>query len=77
MGGREQQTASSRRRLGTGPRIGQLRISGVLASEPAGKSLKDCQHGECYVTYDAGEEDQEVRRRFGVTGLRRLKLLRL
>jgi diguanylate cyclase (GGDEF)-like protein len=77
MGGREQQAASSRRRLGTGPRIGQLRISGVLASEPAGKSLKDCQHGECYVTYDAGEEDQEVRRRFGVTGLRRLKLLRI
>ncbi|HWP35217.1 MAG TPA: DUF1670 domain-containing protein [Thermodesulfobacteriota bacterium] len=57
--------------------MGQLRISGVLASEPAGKSLKDCQYGDCYVTYDAGEEDQEIRRRFGVTGLRRAKLLRI
>ncbi len=72
MGGRER-----RRRQAAGPRVGQLRITGVLASEPAGKSLKDCEHGECYITYDAGEEDQEVRRRFGVTGLRRSKLLRI
>lgn len=64
-------------RLGPGPGVGHLKISGVLASEPAGKSLKDCEHGECFVTYDAGSEDQEVRRRFGVTGLRRMKLLRI
>jgi diguanylate cyclase (GGDEF)-like protein len=77
MTGREQRGLAPTRRTRTGPRVGQLRITGVLASEPAGKSLKDCQHGECYVTYDAGEEDQEVRRRFGVTGLRRAKLLRI
>ncbi len=64
-------------RVGPGAGVGRLKISGVLASEPAGKSLKDCEHGECFVTYDAGGEDQEVRRRFGVTGLRRMKLLRI
>ncbi|HEX7126780.1 MAG TPA: DUF1670 domain-containing protein [Thermodesulfobacteriota bacterium] len=64
-------------RSGPGAGVGRLKISGVLASEPAGKSLKDCEHGECFVTYDAGSEDQEVRRRFGVTGLRRMKLLRI
>ncbi|HEY8369879.1 MAG TPA: DUF1670 domain-containing protein [Thermodesulfobacteriota bacterium] len=64
-------------RSGPGAGVGRLKISGVLASEPAGKSLKDCEHGECFVTYDAGSEDQEIRRRFGVTGLRRMKLLRI
>jgi diguanylate cyclase (GGDEF)-like protein len=66
-----------RRRQDRGLGVGRLRITGVLASEPAGKSLRDCEYGECLVTYDAGGEDQEVRRRFGVTGLRRLKLLRI
>ncbi len=59
------------------PRVGQLRISGVLSSEPAGKPLRQCARGECFVTYDAGEEDEETRRRHGVIGLRRFKLLRI
>ncbi len=59
------------------PRVGQLKISGVLSSEPAGKPLRDCARGECFVTYDAGEEDEETRRRHGVIGLRRFKLLRI
>ncbi|HEY8369877.1 MAG TPA: DUF1670 domain-containing protein, partial [Thermodesulfobacteriota bacterium] len=59
------------------PRVGQLKISGVLSSEPAGKPLRDCARGECFVTYDAGEEDEETRRRYGVIGLRRFKLLRI
>jgi GGDEF domain-containing protein len=58
-------------------RVGQLKISGVLSSEPAGKPLRDCGRGECFVTYDAGEEDEETRRRHGVIGLRRFKLLRI
>jgi hypothetical protein len=58
-------------------RVGQLKISGVLASEPAGKPLRDCSRGECFVTYDAGAEDEETRRRHGVIGLRRFKLLRI
>lgn len=56
---------------------GQLRVIGLLAKEPAGKPLKDCQLGECIVTLDAGGEDQVVRANFGVTGLRRAKLLRI
>lgn len=56
---------------------GQLRVIGVLAKEPAGKPLKDCQLGECTVTLDAGAEDQVIREQFGVTGLRRAKLLRI
>ncbi len=59
------------------PRVGQLKISGVLSSEPAGKPLRECARGECFVTYDAGEEDEETRRRHGVIGLRRFKLLRI
>jgi GGDEF domain-containing protein len=58
-------------------RVGQLKISGVLSSEPAGKPLRDCSRGECFVTYDAGEDDDETRRRHGVIGLRRFKLLRI
>jgi hypothetical protein len=60
-----------------GPRVGQLKISGVLSSEPAGKPLRELARGECLVTYDAGEEDEEVRRRHGLTGLRRARLLRI
>ncbi len=75
VAGRERKRRQDR--IGPGPGLGRLKISGVLASEPAGKSLKDCEHGECFITYDAGGEDQEVRRRFGVTGLRRMKLLRI
>lgn len=59
------------------PRVGQLKISGVLSSEPAGKPLRDCEYGQCFVTYDAGEEDEETRRHHGVIGLRRFKLLRI
>ncbi|HWP35726.1 MAG TPA: DUF1670 domain-containing protein [Thermodesulfobacteriota bacterium] len=61
----------------TEPKVGQLKIAGVLASEPAGKPLRECAWGECYVTYDAGPEDEEIRRRHGLVGLRRIKLLRI
>ncbi len=49
----------------------------MLSSEPAGKPLRDCARGECFVTYDAGQEDDDTRRRHGVIGLRRYKLLRI
>ncbi len=49
----------------------------MLSSERAGNPLRDCARGECFVTYDAGQEDDETRRRHGVIGLRRYKLLRI
>ena len=37
---------------------GQIKIVGILSSEPAGKPLKDCRTGICVVTLNAGKEDQ-------------------
>ena len=44
-------------------RPGQMKVLGVLASEPAGKPLAQCQFGQAIVILDAGNEDQEVRSR--------------
>jgi hypothetical protein len=60
-----------------GIRAGQYRVVGVVSSEPAGKALEDCQKGECMVTLDAGQEDREIRARYGITGLRRVRLVRI
>lgn len=56
---------------------GQLKIIGTLSSEPAGKPLKDCKTGVCIVTFNAGQEDQEIIFRDGVTALRRARVLRI
>lgn len=56
---------------------GQIKIIGTLSSEPAGKALKDCKKGLCIVTLNAGQEDQEVLFRDGVTALRRARVLRI
>jgi len=56
---------------------GQIKVIGILSSEPAGKPLKDCQTGLCVVTFNAGKEDQEVLFRDGVTALRRARVLRI
>ncbi len=56
---------------------GQIKAIGILSSEPAGKPLKDCKKGLCLLTLNAGQEDQEVLFRGGVTALRRARLLRI
>jgi hypothetical protein len=56
---------------------GQLKVVGILSSEPAGKALKDCQSGVCTVTFNNGQEDQQIRFRDGVSALRRARILRI
>lgn len=56
---------------------GQIKVVGILSSEPAGKALKDCQTGVCTVTFNNGQEDQEIRFRDGTTALRRARILRI
>jgi len=56
---------------------GQIKIVGILFSEPAGKPLKDCRTGACVVTLNAGKEDQEILFRDGVSALRRSRILRI
>lgn len=59
---------------------GQMKVLGVAASEPAGKSLKECSLAEAIITLDAGVEDQVTRLvsgKNGVTALRRKRLLRI
>ncbi len=56
---------------------GQYRVIGILSSEPAGKALEECRKGQAIVTLDAGQEDREIRARFGIVALRRARLLRI
>ena len=59
---------------------GQMKVLGVSASEPPGKSLKECTLAEAVITLDAGIEDQLTRLEHGkngVTTLRRKRLLRI
>jgi hypothetical protein len=52
-------------------------VIGILSSEPAGKALEECRKGQAIVTLDAGQEDREIRARFGIVALRRARLLRI
>ena len=56
---------------------GQMKIVGIAAHEPAGKSISECQKKECIVTIYADSEDDYNRTNYGITGLRRGKLLRI
>lgn len=56
---------------------GQYRVIGIVSSEPAGKTLEDCQKGECIITLDAGQEDRAIRAQYGIAALRRARLLRI
>jgi hypothetical protein len=56
---------------------GKIRVIGILSLEPAGKPLKDCRTGVCTVTFNNGQEDQEIRFRDGVAALRRARILRI
>jgi Protein of unknown function (DUF1670) len=57
--------------------LGQIKLIVVSAVEPPGKSLEQCQKVTVRLTLDAGRDDVEVRRRDGIVGLRRARVLRL
>lgn len=57
--------------------LGQVKLLVVAAGEPAGKSLEDCQKVTVLLTLDDGRDDSAIRRRDGIAGLRRARLLRL
>jgi hypothetical protein len=57
--------------------LGKVRLLVVAASEPAGKSLEQCQKVNVELTLDAGQEDYQVRLHYGVEGLRRSRILRV
>jgi uncharacterized protein DUF1670 len=57
--------------------LGQIHLLVVAALEPAGKPLEQCQKVTVRLTLDAGQEDFQVRRAYGVEGLRRARILRL
>lgn len=63
---------------GATPRdLGKIKLLIVAASEPAGKTLEQCQKVAVSLTLDAGKDDHDVRCQQGVTGLRRCRILRL
>ena len=57
--------------------LGQLKFLATSCEEPAGKILEQCQKVTVLLTLDAGKEDQEIRWRQGVEGLRRARVLRM
>ncbi len=57
--------------------LGRIKLIVVSAVEPAGKSVDQCQKVTVRLTLEAGRDDVEVRRRHGIVGLRRARLLRL
>src|SRR5438270_5444445 len=57
--------------------LGQIKLLVVAATEPAGKSLEQCQKVTVLLTLDAGPEDFQVRLAQGVEGLRRGRILRV
>jgi Protein of unknown function (DUF1670) len=57
--------------------LGRIKLLVVSAREPAGKSLEQCQKVDVELTLDAGQEDYEVRLKYGIEGLRRSRILRV
>lgn len=57
--------------------VGQVKILGIAASEPAGKPLSECEMKTAVVTLDAGKEDEEIRRKYGLAALRQARLARI
>lgn len=56
---------------------GQMRVTVVGFEEPSGKPLSEMKKVGVVVTVDGGLEDISVQERFGVVGLRRVRLLRM
>ncbi|MGH2667731.1 MAG: DUF1670 domain-containing protein [bacterium] len=59
------------------PRQGQMRVTVVSVEEPSGKPLAAMKKVSVVATVDAGLEDLEVLRDFGVQGVRRARVLRM
>lgn len=57
--------------------VGQVKILGIAASEPAGKPLSECEMKTAVVTLDAGKEDEEIRDKYGLAALRQTRLSRI
>ena len=57
--------------------VGQVKILGIAASEPAGKPLSECEMKTAVVTLDAGKEDEEIRGNYGLAALRQARLARI
>ena len=57
--------------------VGQVKILGIAASEPAGKPLSECEMKTAVVTLDAGKEDEEIRSKYGLAALRQARLARV
>jgi hypothetical protein len=57
--------------------VGQVKILGIAASEPAGKPLSECKMKKAVVTLDAGKEDEEIRKKYGLAALRQARLARI
>ncbi len=57
--------------------VGQIKLLVVAAEEPPGKSLEQGQKVPVVLTFDAGQDDLEVRACRGVVGLRRTRILRM
>ena len=62
---------------GEAARVGQVLFLAVAAEEPAGKPLTQCQKVTVRLLLDAGPDDQAVRWRLGLDGVRRARILRL
>jgi hypothetical protein len=62
---------------GEEPRHGQMRVTVVSATEPSGKPLAAMKKVGVVVTVDAGLDDLEVLKQFGLSGQRRLRVLRM
>lgn len=62
---------------GDEPRQGQMRLTVVSVKEPSGKPLAAMKKVSVVATVDAGLEDLEVLREFGVQGVRRARVLRM
>jgi hypothetical protein len=59
------------------PRQGQMRVTVVSVEEPSGKPLAAMKKVGVVVTVDGGLEDLEVLKQFGVSGQRRVRVLRM
>ena len=57
--------------------LGQVKLLVIAANEPAGKAIDDCQKVTVRLTLDAGHDDFTVRHQYGVSALRRGRVLRL
>jgi hypothetical protein len=59
------------------PMPGQIITYATHTNEPAGKSRNELRRVKIILTLDAGEEDDEVKREYGLDALRRVRISRI